>query len=110
MQWVTAKGFVSDSLEVRPDTFGGYGVFTTQAIMKGDEILRIPQQLVMNRISIFKTLRGSEEPEMERLLTAIMDLDERSNRTNNDAHLISFITLYQLTFPDRLDYQPWIGT
>lgn len=117
LSWLQSKGFSSDSLRIGLDpNRGGYGVFTTRNIMKEEEILRIPPNLVLNRKSIIRLLSNKlEDTEsehyqlMDSFREAIVEIDMLSNHTNNDAHMISFLTLYESCFPGRLGYTEWTG-
>lgn len=111
------RNFHQENLKIELDPYrGGYGVFTTRNIMKGEEILRIPQELVLNRRSIIRLmstslekLKDEEFEKMDSFREAIVELDTLSNHTNNDAHMISFLTLYDICFPNRLKYKGWTG-
>lgn len=84
--------------------------------MKGEEIIRIPQQLTLDRKAIIRLLStkleettGEEYLKIDSFREAIVELDKLSNHLNNDAHMISFVTLYEICFPNRLGYNNWIG-
>lgn len=116
MDWVKGKGFSDDSVYIGLDpTRGGYGVFSSKDIFKEQIILKIPPSLVINRMSIISMIQelsedGRDEKEFISYFNdAIVELDIRSNHSNNDAHLLSFLILYQRCFPDRLNYMPWIS-
>src|SRR3990167_9940569 len=115
LEWGREQGVNTDYIYATLDEYhGGYAMLAKKIIPKNQEIIKIPKNLVINRGSINNLITELKKDETQlntirSFQNALYRIDELSNGTNNDPHILAFFILYQRAFPERLKYSTWIG-